>query len=137
MKQPPLLPDPARARHTEEAPLAAKRQRKSSQRSRRKAALLFAGAALVALGVVLGIIPIVPGTPIVLVGVGMVATHSPRGRWLRWRVGAWLRRRGVRLPARLGGRPRAAANDVRVTPRARACGHSESRSHGYADQRAR
>lgn len=72
-------------------------------KSRRKGLLLLAGGALVVAGVVLGIIPIIPGTPLVLLGVGLVATHSVRGRWLRWRVTAWLRRRGMRVPHRLGG----------------------------------
>lgn len=77
-----------------------------SARPRRKALLVTLGIALLVVGVLLGLIPVVPGTPLVLLGVGMVASHSSRGRWLRWRVGAWLRRRG--LPTRfLEGRRRS------------------------------
>lgn len=99
-----LLPPPTRAR----------------RKSRRKLGLVLAGVALVVVGVVGGILPIVPGTPLVLLGVGMMATHSPRGRWLRWRVGGYLRARG------LDG----------VIRRVRAIARSGSRSRGSADRRA-
>lgn len=79
-----LLPPPSRARRG----------------NRRKVALVVLGVGLIVVGVVGGILPIVPGTPLVLLGIGMMATHSPRGRWLRWRVGGFLRARGLERLAR-------------------------------------
>lgn len=71
------------------------RTRRVRRSGRSKLGWVLLGVSLIIVGFVGGILPIVPGTPIVLLGVGMMATHSPRGRLLRWRVGGFLRARGL------------------------------------------
>lgn len=89
---------------------------RSPRAQRRKLALVSVGVALVVTGVLLGLIPVIPGTPLVLLGVGMVATHSARGRWLRWRAVSWLRRRGLPTGP-LERRSRRSRRHTTATPR--------------------
>lgn len=71
---------------------ATNRRRRSRQR---KLALVALGIALVVAGMTLGILPVIPGTPMVLGGLALVTTNSPRGRLLRSKALRSLRRRGA------------------------------------------
>lgn len=73
-------------------PRPALRRRRSRHQ---KVALVVAGFALVVAGVLGGILPVVPGTPLVLGGLALVTTHSPRGRLFRTRGLRWLKDRGI------------------------------------------
>ncbi|MFZ9889689.1 MAG: hypothetical protein ACO3JL_19510, partial [Myxococcota bacterium] len=74
--------------------VAPRRRMFSALPSRRAGKLraLVLGGALLATGALLGLVPFLPGTPLVLLGLGLLSTHTVRGRWLRWRLRAWRRR---------------------------------------------
>jgi hypothetical protein len=88
------------------SPLRGRDRRDRRSRSKKKLLLVAAGLLLVVGGFLLGLLPVVPGTPIVLSGLVMVTNHSPRGRLLRSRFFRWARRRGLPVErlARLGRR---------------------------------
>lgn len=69
----------------------------SIRRRPRKQAWVVAGVVLVILGVTLGIIPVVPGTPLTLLGLALASAHSPRVRLARQKTQVWLFAKGIRL----------------------------------------
>jgi hypothetical protein len=78
--------------------------------------LLLFGAILVAAGIVLGPVPVVPGFPLVVLGLLLMGLGSDRAR-------GWINRSERQLPDRLR-RPLRAARDAFFTRRAEAPGDS-------------
>jgi uncharacterized membrane protein YbaN (DUF454 family) len=77
------------------------------RRSRpRKRLWVALGISLIVAGVLLGILPVVPGTPLTLLGLALASAHSPRMRLVRQRAQVWLLAKGIRL--RLARRRKAA-----------------------------